>query len=118
GANIVASTFTSFGSVVALPQGGGNSCEVTSSATSNGYNFEDATSCGFGGGTGDITNGGDPLLNALANNGGPTDTRAPQASSALLDKIPNGSCQSGAATNIVSDQRDFVRPYSNGSMCD
>ena len=52
--------------------------------------------------------GVDPLLSALANNGGPTDTRALQAGSSAIDN-GGGSCP-------PTDQRAFVRPF--GSACD
>lgn len=52
---------------------------------------------------------GDPLLGALASNGGPTQTRLPAASSIALNNGDNARC---AAT----DQRGVVRPQ--GTQCD
>ena len=109
-------TLTSFGSVVALPLGGGLNCQAQSATFSQGYNWEDANSCGFGAGLGDMPNAGNPLLGALTNNGGPTMTRAPQAGSGLIDKIPASSPCGGV--NITVDQRGLPRPTTLGQFCD
>jgi predicted outer membrane repeat protein len=106
----------SFGSVVARPLGGGGNCVNLDSTTSNGYNFEDTNTCGFGSGTGDQTNAGDPQLGALGNNGGPTPTMAPAAGSGLVDKIPALSPCGGV--NITVDQRGLPRPVTAGQFCD
>lgn len=119
GANIwfrVADGLTSFGSVVALPLGGGANCLGQSGGTSQGYNWEDSNTCGFGSGTGDHVNAGDPALGALGNNGGPTQTRLPATGSGLVDKIPAASPCGGV--NIVVDQRGLPRPTTVGSFCD
>ena len=53
-------------------------------------------------------------LGALANNGGPTNTRLPPAGSAAIDQIPaSGGCN-GAA--VGADQRGIARPQN--SLCD
>jgi hypothetical protein len=111
-------TLTSFGSVVALPAGGGGNCffEQGQSTTSNGYNWDDDGSCGFGAGPGDHSNGGDPLLGALASNGGSTQTRLPLPGSGLIDAIPTASCQADGASGITTDQRGVTRPQ--GAGCD
>jgi hypothetical protein len=119
GANIRTGDFgnlSSFGSVVALPQGGAANCDVVS-ASSNGFNFSDDTSCGFTDGT-DQQNAGDPGLGALADNGGSTQTRLPQANSPLIDAVPNTSCQDDGASGITTDQRGFPRPEVTGGLCD
>jgi hypothetical protein len=113
-ANLDAETLTSFASVVALPQGGGINC--LTSTTSNGYNYSDDPSCGFGSGTGDVTDGPDPQLGALGDNGGPTPTMEPAAGSPLLDVIPVASCEADGAAAITADQRGISRPQ--GSGCD
>ncbi|MFA9566381.1 MAG: hypothetical protein ACERLM_17035, partial [Acidimicrobiales bacterium] len=59
---------TSFGSVVALPQGGGTNCAVSGGSVSLGYNYSDDASCLFIG-TGDTQNGADPQLLALGDFG-------------------------------------------------
>jgi hypothetical protein len=118
GANVMASTsLVSFGSVVALPTGGGTNCGFLGapSTTSNGNNFSDDASCGFTAAT-DRQNAGDPGLSALANNGGPTQTRLPQPGSPLIDAIPVASCQADGASGITTDQRSLARP--SGSGCD
>lgn len=104
-----AAPFTSFGSVVALPFGGGENC-TTGAQTSSGYNFENGgATCGFTQ-TGDTSNGADPLLGALADNTGPTKTHLPGAGSPLVNKIPAGSSCTG------TDQRLIPRPQMN--TCD
>ena len=97
---------TSFGSVVALPQGGGANCTMIGGTTSNGYNYDDDGSCGFGGGTGDTSDGPDPQLGPLASNGGPTRTRLPLVGSPLIDAIPEDDCDEA----VTDDQRDVDRP--------
>ena len=104
----------SFASVVALPNGGGANCS-TAGTTSDGYNFSDDASCGFTAAT-DVQNGGNPNLGPLANNGGPTQTRAPQTGSPLIDAVPLTSCQADGAAGVTTDQRGFMRPSGNG--CD
>jgi predicted outer membrane repeat protein len=114
GANLNAANLTSFGSVVALPQGGDN-CDVGDATTSNGYNFSDDDSCGFTAGT-DQQGAGDPGLGELAANGGPTETRLPAAGSPLIGAIPDASCQADGASGITADQRGVARPQPDG--CD
>ena len=110
-------TLTSFATVIALPQGTGLNCASLGSTNTKGFNFSDDASCGFTGGTDDQT-GADPLLGALADNGGPTMTRLPQSTSPLVDAIPNASCQSDGASGITTDQRAFARPSSTSPECD
>lgn len=114
-ANVFAETvLTSFGSVVALPQGGSANCGV-GGTTSNGFNFSDDASCGFAQST-DRQNAGDPGLGPLANNGGPTQTRLPQTGSPLIDAISAASCQADGASGITTDQRGVTRPQA--AECD
>ncbi len=114
GANLNVSNLASFGSVVALPQGGAN-CIVSDVATSNGYNFSDDDSCGFTAAT-DQQGAGDPGLGALAANGGPTQTRLPAVGSPLIGAIPDASCQDDGAAGVTADQRGVIRPQPAG--CD
>jgi len=108
-------TLTSVGTVIALPLGGGTDC--TLHVVSQGYNWDDDGSCGFTTGPGDHSNAGDPLLGALANNGGPTQTRLPQdGPSPLIDAIPPAACQTGNAAGVTTDQRGVTRPQ--GAGCD
>ena len=114
-------SLTSFGTVIALPQGpvqGAFNCTLgTATVTSNGYNFEqgglDATSCQLTGGAGDVQNGADPALGALGANGGPTQTRVPQTGSPLINVIPLSAC-AGPSANITRDQRNITRPQETG----
>ena len=88
-------------------------CIITpqSSVTSQGYNIEGGTECGFNG-TGDQQNVSvaDLALRLLADYGGPTPTMALGAGSTALDRIPPGNCAENA------DQRGVPRPQ-NGK-CD
>jgi hypothetical protein len=123
GVNIAAAvgagtTITSFGSVIALPNGATNCYGVT---TSLGFNWDDDGSCGFGSGLGDHSNAGNPMLGALASNGGPTQTLLPQSESPLIDKIPLSHCGDGnsiAGTSVTTDQRHLPRPSPTGGACD
>ena len=54
---------------------------------------------------------GDPLLGPLADNGGPTRTRAPEPGSAALDAVP-----AGGAGCPPTDQRGATRP--GGAACE
>lgn len=89
------------------PSGAAN-CDKTGAnlAISSGGNVESADTCGFSAAS-DKPNT-DPLLAALANNGGPTDTRALQAGSPAIDAAVD--CPS------ATDQRGFARPV--GAACD
>lgn len=76
--------------------------------TSGGYNvWAGSTSCALSA-TGD--GAGNPMLGALANNGGPTWTRMPGNTSAAINRIPNAQCV------LSVDQRGGGRPAGNG--CD
>jgi hypothetical protein len=104
----------SFGSVVALPLGGGTNC-VGAPLGTLGYNYSDDASCGLTAGT-DTASGADPKLGALADNGGTTRTRLPQTGSPLIDAIPIAHCSdaSAAAINPLVDQIGTSRPQGNG----
>jgi predicted outer membrane repeat protein len=113
------SSITLFGSVFVKPTGTGLLC--VGGVTSLGYNFanETANSCGLTA-TGDSSlDANDPLLGALANNGGPTPTQLPQTGSPLIDAIPHAACQTAPlATGILTDQRGLPRPDSASPACD
>jgi hypothetical protein len=116
GANVALgdpATLESYGSVVAQPAGGGLNCEsfTAVATTSLGGNQSDDTSCGFTDPTDDETMG-DPLLGALADNGGPTATLLPLDGSPLLDFIAVADCDPALPT----DQRGVTRPQGTG--CD
>jgi uncharacterized repeat protein (TIGR01451 family)/CSLREA domain-containing protein len=77
--------------------------------TSSGHNLESANTCGFDQST-DLT-GANPQLGALANNGGPTQTRALAKGSPAVDSADNAACPS-------ADQRGVARPQPAGGTCD
>ncbi len=52
----------------------------------------------------------DPLVNPLADNGGPTPTHALQSGSPAIDAGPAGC--------VARDQRGVLRPYPSGGNCD
>lgn len=104
-------SLTTFGSVIADP--GSPNCVVGTDGTmSNGYNYADDTSCALVNATDNQNAANNPILGALANNGGPTQTRLPQSGSPLINAIPTAACD-GAVT---TDQRGIARPQGNG--CD
>lgn len=84
--------------------------DCSGTITSNGNNLESSTSCGF---TGELQNT-DPLLGALASNGGPTQTMALSVGSPAIDAGDNAICAAAPVNGI--DQRGIVRPQ--GSACD
>jgi hypothetical protein len=73
------------------------------------------TSCGFTNtGLGDQA-GVNPLLGALADNGGPTLTRALLPGSPAIDAAPSSVC---TPTALTTDQRGQPRPFPAGGACD
>jgi hypothetical protein len=100
-------TTSVIGSVIANQTTGG---DCVGTLSSGGYNLESGTSCGFTQ-SGDVQNT-DPLLGALADNGGPTLTHLP--GSPALDLVPSGVA--GCGTTYSADQRGVARPQ--GSGCD
>jgi hypothetical protein len=85
----------------------GASGNCSGPVTSQGHNLESADECGFNA-AGDQT-GKDPLLGALADNGGQTNTLALLAGSPALDAGDPAACP-------ASDQRGVARPQ--GPACD
>ena len=88
-----------------------NNCN--SPLTSQGYNLESGTDCGFIG-TGDLQ-GATANLGPLQYNGGPTWTHALQDGSPAIDA---GSCTDIAGNPVLTDQRGYERPYPAGGNCD
>ena len=85
-------------------------CYIYGPLTDLGYNLESGTDCGFTG-TGSKQNT-DPMLGALASNGGPTKTMALMAGSPAIDTVPVASC-------LASDQRGNPRPDNTAeAACD
>ena len=79
---------------------------------STSHNFVSLAS-GYTAGAGDITSG-NAMLGPLANNGGPTQTRALMAGSPAIDAGDNALCGQPSVGNV--DQRGVTRP--KGSACD
>ena len=83
--------------------------------TSQGYNLESGTDCGFTG-TGDLQNA-TANLDSLQDNGGPTWTHALLSpGSQAIDHIPYET--NGCGTTYTTDQRGYCRPFLSGSSCD
>jgi hypothetical protein len=81
--------------------------------TSHGFNITSDTSCGLTS-TGDLQSA-DPLLGALAANGGSTSTQLPSATSPAIDRVPLGTAGLCDGT-VATDQRGISRPQGTG--CD
>ncbi len=109
---------------IVVRQSAGADCTNNGTLTSNGYNIESATSCGFTG-TGDQQGVSDVDLNlgALANNGGPTQTMALGSDSVAIDQIPKDVLEAnGCGVMVTTDQRGALRAggtgTTGGSACD
>jgi subtilisin len=96
-ANLSGATTTLKSTIVANPLGGGANCGGT--VTSQGFNLESTDTCGLNQAT-DLTDA-DPQLAALGDNGGPTRTLLPLASSPAFDQ--------GVAGSSSTDQRGETR---------
>jgi hypothetical protein len=82
--------------------------DVAGSVTSNGHNLiGNATGATGFTGTGDLI-GANPMLAALADNGGPTQTMMPQAGSQAID--------AGVAAGATTDQRGKPRTYDDPAV--
>lgn len=88
---------------------GGNCLALSGVTQSTDHSLDSDGTCGLTG-PGDLS-GVDPLLAALANNGGPTDTQALRAGSPALDA---GDSAPGVCP--ATDQRGITRP--RGPACD
>lgn len=82
-------------------------CRNVTKVIPTGLNWVGDGSCGF-------PVAGDPLLEALADNGGPTETMALQAGSGAIDSADDRICRASPAKG--SDQRGIKRPQ--GTHCD
>jgi hypothetical protein len=107
---VYAAEITMFGTVIADGEGSIDNCDIDGS-TSGGYNWSDDDTCGLVDSTDTEDPGGDPMVGALADNGGPTDTMLPETGSPLLDAIPDTVSECGS-----TDQRGVSRPQVGG--CD
>ena len=95
-------------------------CGGQSGITSNGYNIESpADTCSLNLPT-DLVDVGTGALNLapLADNGGPTETRALRPGSVAIDVIPGAACIDSDGELPTTDQRGRPRPEPGGSMCD
>lgn len=85
---------------------------------SDGYNISDDNSCAFFRST--DANSTDPALQPLADNGGFSQSMAPQVNSPALNRVPISACNltlfDGTTQTLEDDQRGFLRP-ANGN-CD
>ncbi len=89
----------------------GTNCGGLAPITDLGYNIDTGSSCGFTGTTHSLSNT-QPQLDALASNGGSTQTMALPAGSPAIDAIPTATPGCAGTT----DQRGIARPQGNG--CD
>ncbi len=108
-------------SSIVAQQAVGVDCKLT--VISGGYNIESGTTCGLTQPT-DLQNvsSGSLALGALANNGGPTQTRALGSGSVAIDRIPVGALEAnGCGVTVTADQRGASRAGgagNGGSACD
>ncbi|MEE9913043.1 MAG: FG-GAP-like repeat-containing protein [Deltaproteobacteria bacterium] len=110
GSGIYAATLTAANSIVAN-QASGADC-VSIAITSTSHNLESGTSCNFSG-AGDLQNT-NPLLSALASNGGPTQTMALQVGSPAINAGDDAICRAAPVNGV--DQRGYTR--GAGTHCD
>jgi predicted outer membrane repeat protein len=95
-------------SIVAYSTSGGDCYSAGGDLFGAGENLDTDGSCpGF-------TLKDDPRLDALANNGGPTQTHALKLGSPAIDAAPDCTTIAGAAVSV--DQRGHTRPF--GPFCD
>jgi len=99
--------------------GGASDCFTLNTETiaSGGHNLvQDATNCTITAGTADLPLGQSPLLGSLADNGGPTQTRALLVGSPALEAGDPAAPGSGGSACEATDQRGLCRP--GGTTCD
>ena len=89
----------------------GTNCGGLAPITDLGYNIDTGSSCGFSAPNHSLSNT-QPQLDALASNGGSTQTMALPAGSPAVDAIPTSTPGCAGTT----DQRGIARPQGNG--CD
>lgn len=100
-----------FATVLADPAGGGANCDATLPFRAT-DSFSDDASCGGAADGWAGTAGVDPLLGALADNGGPTRTMLPSPESPLVDVIDPLPYWAGPTFSCTTfdDQRGVSRP--------
>ncbi len=89
---------------------GANCIATSGTLVSEGYNITDDSSCALYLTDPTDRNGVNPGLNALANNGGTTQTQSLQINSLAIDALPSTLC------GVSTDQRGLSRPQGDG--CD
>lgn len=105
------------GSVFSSPLGGGSNCDVVDGVVSGQYSYSTDGSCGLSSAS-NIEGGGDPLLGALGDHGGPTLSMKPSVGSPLLDFVPPDvkAADGQSCEGLALDQRGVGRPQ--GLRCD
>ena len=83
-----------------------------------GYNIVTNRSVGTPYAPTDAANGTNPLLSALAANGGPTQTRLPGAGSPASAFVPLASCLDDLGGALTRDQRGVLRQVGGTTTCD
>lgn len=101
-----AGTVTLRNTIIANSSSGGN---CSGGITNGGNNIDDGASCGWGAVSGSISST-NPMLGALANNGGPTKTFALLAGSPAINGVTFNAPNSAPST----DQRGVARPRGAG----
>jgi hypothetical protein len=106
------------GATIVADNTGGNCNASAANLASAGYNLTNdktGTPCSFDAAT-DLVNK-NPLLGHLANNGGPTQTLLPGATSPAANVIPKGATLRGVAVCPGTDQRGVARPGRGETRC-
>jgi hypothetical protein len=112
------STLTLGATIVADNTGYNCYAEFAGSVVSAGYNLTNdatGTACSFDAAT-DLVNK-NPLLGALAGNGGPTQTMLPSTHSPAANVIPPGTTLRGVQVCPSTDQRGDARPGHGETRC-
>jgi predicted outer membrane repeat protein len=109
GANVVAyeGTLRTEGSAIVDGLGGPGCALAAGNLDPVGFSFVDEAACA--GAPSDVVSTADPELGPLADNGGPTQTRLPAATSPLGGVVPVPSCP------VPTDQRGVARPQGTPS---
>lgn len=91
---------------------------LTAPMASLGYNIVTNRSAGTPYALNDAANGTNPLLGALAANGGPTQTLLPGPMSQAFSFVPLASCVDDLGTALLRDQRNVLRQAGGATACD
>lgn len=114
GVNVTGST--TFTNTIISNNTSGN---CTGTITNGGNNIDDGTTCGWASASGSMSST-NPMLVALTNNGGLTETMALQTGSPAIDTGNTIACSNAPVGN--RDQRDVIRPIDGntvpGAICD